>query len=215
MKNSIGKFKAVWILAVVIVSVMSSCEKRPIGLDTSLNVGNILLSDNTIISPSGYDKADQTAVGIIFYTSADTVLVVGTRELGKFIYADSLGTISNVNNDSHSLCGTENTAAIMSSGVKSPAVNVVKAFKSPVSGWSLPSAGELRKLSQNIQRVRAAMAVVGGDAFSVEQYLSSSQDGSSTESEKMYYYSVSLANGFVTSTSKRVAHNVRPTLRLR
>jgi hypothetical protein len=215
MRIVISKIKAVLALVVAIASIMSSCEERPTGLDTSLSVGNILLSDNTIISPSGYDKTNQTGVGIIFYTSADTVLVVGTRELGKFIYADSLGTISNVNNDSHSLCGTENTAAIMSSGIKSPAVNAVNAFKSPVSGWSLPSAGELRQLSQNIQKVRAAMAVVGGDAFSVEQYLSSSQDGSSTESEKMYYYSVSLTNGFVTSTNKQVAHNVRPILRLR
>lgn len=202
-------------LLLLTVAMAASCEERPVMEDTSLSVGNILLTDNTIISPSGFDRNSQTAAGVIFYAKGDTVLVVGTKELGKFLYTDSIGTVSSVTNDKYSLCGTENTAAIMASEFNSPAVDAVNKYASPVSGWALPSAGELVRLSQNLKTVSRTMAVIGGDAFSSEQYLSSSQDGSSSESEEVYYYGVSLEKGFVTSISKAVPNNVRPVMRIR
>lgn len=195
--------------------VMASCEERPVTADTSISVGNILLADNTIISPADFDKQSQTAAGVIFYAKGDTVLVVGTKELGKYLYTDSIGTVSSVTNDKVSLCGTENTAAIMASDFSSPAVEAVNRYTSSVSGWALPSAGELIKLSQNLSVVRKTMAVIGGDDFTSEQYLSSSQDGSSAESTEMYYYGVSLEKGFVISVNKTIPGNVRPVLRLR
>ena len=70
-------------------------------------------------------------------------------------------------------------------------------------------------MSANLFVVRHSMEVIGGDAFSDGQYLSSSQDGASSESEQMYYYSVSLRNGFVTSTVKTTPARVRPVLRIR
>lgn len=194
---------------------VSSCEEHTDIYDNTIKVGSILLSDNTITAPAGYDTDSHQAAGIIFYVNKDTVLVVGLKELGRHQYADSLGTVSSVMNDMFSKCGTENTAAIMASDIKSPAVEAVKNYLSPVSGWALPSAGELKALSENLPRVASAMKIVKGDAFSREQYVSSSQDGASSESEQMYYYSVSLQNGFVTSTVKTVAGKVRPVLRLR
>ena len=193
---------------------LTSCDDRPDVIDKSLRVGNILLSDNTITSPEGFDKENKTAVGVIFYQSGDTILVVGTKELGKYIYTDSIGTVSNVKNDSYSLCGTENTAAILASEFRSPAVETVKRYSCPISGWALPSAGELKKLSLNLERIKTTMKVIGGDDFSTSQYLSSSQDGASAESQRMFYYGVSLQNGFVTSVNKAIANNVRPILRL-
>ena len=201
---------AVCLLAVV------SCEEHTDIYDNRVSVGNILLSDNTLISPYGYDKDCHMAVGVVFYTNKDTALVVGLRELGEYQYSDSLGTISSVTNDDYSKCGVENTAAIMAAeDMYCPAVEAVMQYSSPVSGWALPSAGELRALSANLPVVRRAMEVVGGDDFSDGQYISSSQDGSSSESEQMYYYSVSLRNGFVTSTVKTTPSRVRPVLRLR
>ena len=202
-------------LAVISALAMASCEEHVEIYDSSIKVGNILLSDNTVISPYGYDRDSHMAVGVIFYTHEDTVLVVGTKELGSHIYTDSIGTVSNVTNDVVSLCGAENTAAILSSEFHSPAVEAVKAFCSPVSGWVLPSAGELKALSRNLAVVSVSMKAIGGDAFTTRQYLSSSQDGSSTDSEKMYYYSVSLENGFVTSVLKSTEGCVRPVLRIR
>ena len=201
---------AVCLLAVV------SCEEHTEIYDNRVSVGNILLSDNTLISPYGYDKDCHLAVGVVFYTNKDTALVVGLRELGEYQYTDSLGTVSSVTNDDYSKRGVENTAAIMADEeMYSPAVEAVMQYSSPVSGWALPSAGELRALAANLPIVRHSMGIVGGDAFSDGQYLSSSQDGSSAESEQMYYYSVSLRNGFVTSTVKTTPGRVRPVLRIR
>ena len=201
---------AVCLLAVV------SCEEHTDIYDNRVSVGNILLSDNTLISPYGYDKDCHLAVGVVFYTNRDTALVVGLKELGEYQYTDSLGTVSSVTNDDYSKRGVENTAAIMADEeMFSPAVEAVMHYSSPVSGWALPSAGELRALAASLPIVRHSMEVVGGDAFSDGQYLSSSQDGSSAESEQMYYYSVSLHNGFVTSTVKTTPGRVRPVLRIR
>ena len=204
------------VMTAVCLLTVVSCEEHTDIYDNRVSVGNILLSDNTLISPHGYDKDCHMAVGVVFYTNRDTALVVGLRELGEYQYSDSLGTISSVTNDDYSKCGVENTAAIMAAeDMYCPAVEAVMQYSSPVSGWALPSAGELRALSKNLYVVRHAMEVVGGDDFSDGQYLSSSQDGSSSESEQMYYYSVSLRNGFVTSTVKTTPNRVRPVLRLR
>ena len=167
----------------VCLMALVSCEEHTDIYDNRVSVGNILLSDNTLISPYGYDKDCHQAVGVVFYTSRDTALVVGLRELGEYEYTDSMATVSGVKNDA--------------------------------SGWALPSAGELRALSASLPVVRHAMEVVGGDPFSDGQYLSSSQDGATSESSQMYYYSVSLRNGFLTSTLKQTPGRVRPVLRIR
>lgn len=203
--------------AVAVISALAtaSCEEHVDIYDSSIRVGNVLLSDNTVVSPYGYDRDSHMAVGVIFYANEDTALVVGTKELGRHAYTDSIGTVSNVGNDVFSLCGAENTAAILSSTLHSPAVEAVKSFRSPISGWVLPSARELRTLSRNLAVVSGSMKAVGGDAFTARQYVSSSQDGSSSDSERMYYYSVSLENGFVTSVLKSTEGCVRPVLRIR
>ena len=194
---------------------LSSCEEHTDIYDRSIKVGSVLLSDNTVIAPGGYNSKEHLAVGIVFYVNKDTALVVGLKELGSYQFSDSLETVSNVANDAYSKNGMENTAAIMASGIHSPAVEAVRNYLSPVSGWALPSAGELRTLADNLSVVSATMRIVKGDAFSDSQYVSSSQDGSSSESEQMYYLSVSLKNGYVTSTVKTTPGRVRPVLRLR
>ena len=204
-----------WLAVVLATLCMVSCYDHTDIYDSTIRVGSILLSDNTVISPVGYDASEHQAAGVIFYVNKDTALVVGLRELGCHQFSDTLSSVSGVVNDADSKCGTENTAAIVASGINSPAVESVLHYPSPVSGWVLPSAGELRALSANRCVVENTIRVVRGDAFSTGQYVSSSQDGSSSESEQMYYLSVSLANGFVTSTVKTSPGAVRPVMRIR
>lgn len=191
-----------------------SCENHTDEFDNSPKVGSILLSDGTVVSAEGFKADGLSAVGVIFYVKRDTILVVGTKELGSYAYADSLVTISGVTNDYTSLCGTENTAAIMASGIASPAVNVVNKYTTYFSSWALPSAGELRALSASLPIVSRTMKLIGGDDFQSGQYVSSSGDGTSSGSEQMYYYSVSLQSSYVTSTIKTMSGLVRPILRL-
>ena len=111
---------------------MTSCEEHTDEFDGSLRVGNILLADNSVVSPQGYDADGQQAVGVIFYCNRDTALVVSTHELGSYAYADSLGTVGSVDSDSRTLCGAENTAALLVSEIPTPAAEAVADFRSPM-----------------------------------------------------------------------------------
>ena len=134
-------------IALISVLAMASCEEHTDIYDSSIKVGNILLSDNTVVSPYGYDRDSHMAVGVIFYTNEDTALVVGTKELGRHVYTDSIGTVSNVTNDAVSLCGAENTAAILSSTFRHPVLNI-----------SFPCGRSCEELSQSSLRLGAALS---------------------------------------------------------
>ena len=176
-------------MAVAVMGGVTSCEEHTDEYDGSLRVGNILLADNTVVSPQGYDAEGKQAVGVIFYCNRDTALVISTHELGCYAYADSLGTVGSVDSDSRTLCGAENTAALLVSEIPTPAAEAVAAFRSPMASWALPSAGELRALAAMLPVVENSMRIIGGEPFDDGQYLSSTQDGSTSESEQMYYLS--------------------------
>lgn len=200
-------------------TTLISCEEHEDEFDHSIShrvyVGDILLEDSRVVSHFLCDSLKEKAAGVVFYVNQDTAWVVSTKELGDFSYADSLATIGSVESDIQSMCGVENTAALLLSEVSSPAAEAVASFHSPLSSWALPSCGELKKLSEHLPTVSSSMQRIGGDEFSDSQYLSSTQDGSSSESEQMYYLSVTLRNGFITSTIKSKPGRVRPVLRIR
>ena len=202
-------------MAVAVMGGVTSCEEHTDEYDGSLRVGNILLADNSVVSPQGYDAEGKQAIGVIFYCNRDTALVISTHELGSYAYADSLGTVGSVDSDSRTLCGAENTAALLVSEIPTPAAEAVAAFRSPMASWTLPSAGELRALAAMLPVVENSMRIIGGEPFDDGQYLSSTQDGSTSESEQMYYLSVAVRSGFVTSTIKTTPGRVRPVLRVR
>jgi hypothetical protein len=187
-----------------VVGVLTSCEEHSDIYDDTLKVGNIYLSNDRVVSPEGYNPDTDDAVGVIFYVHEDTALVVGKQEMGSFIYSDSLGTIPNVVNDAVSLSGMQNTAAIRASEFAKhfPALRALEANTSKVTGWSLPSAGDLRALSVTLGMVSRSMALISSDDFSREQYFSTSQDGTTSSTEQENYFTVSLSTGSVTSTFK-------------
>ena len=218
MNKTIAFFKektALLMMAVAVMGGFSSCEEHSDEYDSSLRVGNILLTDNSIVSPQGYDSNSHKAVGVIFYANRDTALVVSAHELGCYAYADSLGTIGSIDNDSRSLCGTENTAALLVSEIVTPAAEAVADYSTPQTSWALPSAGELMALAAMLPIVERSMELIGGEPFADGQYVSSTQDGSTSESEQMYYLSVAVRSGFVTSTIKTTPARIRPVLRIR
>ena len=67
------KRKAVMLgLAVTVMGGLTSCEEHTDEYDGSLRVGNILLADNSVVSPQGFDSNCDKAVGGIVYTNRDT-----------------------------------------------------------------------------------------------------------------------------------------------
>ena len=137
------------------------------------------------------------AVGVVIGTRQDTVWVVNTKELGQFSYLDTLSTVSDVSSNEMLLCGLENTAAILKSKRNSPAVNAIMAYPSSVTGWALPSIGELKMLSANLETIRKSMQTIKGDIFSSSPYLSSTSDGSSSQTEELYAKCIMLQSGYI------------------
>lgn len=178
-----------------------------------LQVGNILLSNNTVTTPAKFRPATDNAVGVIFYASKDTAYVIAKHELGMFCYAMQDAEISNVSTSVSLLNGKANTAALLAETKNSsPAAQATSSYDGVLTGWYLPSVAELKILSTYRNTVAASMTLIGGDAFSEEQYASSTQDGTSTANTQMYYYCVSLVNGFVTANEKTNKARVRPVL---
>lgn len=193
-------------------SLITACEDHDEMFDSGIKVGNILLSDNIFIAPGMYDEQTMTAVGVVFYASNDTALVIAPVELGDQCFSENTGTIEGVSTDSYSLNGLTSTAAMAVAGLNSPAAEACLNYRSPVSGWYLPSAGELRVLSKNLGKVTVAMRVIKGEDFDDVQYMSSSQDNSSSSNSIINCYCVSLLRGYAVSVNKTEPHRVRPAL---
>lgn len=203
------------VAAVLLSFHLASCSEHLEDWHNSVAVGSILLSDNSIISSKGYDASNMTAMGVVIGTRADSIWVVSTKNWGQYAYLDTLMTVSNVSADEAALCGIDNTSAILQSERKSPAVDAITHDSSPVKGWALPSIGELRMLSANIRTVGKVMETIGGDAFLMEPYLSSTQDGSSSQTEELYAKCISLHSGYISSILKTDPAQVRPILRMK
>ena len=206
----------IWAVAMMLLSFqMSSCSEHIEDWHGNVNTGSILLSDNSIISVHGYDVSKMTAVGVVIGTRKDSIWVVSTKNLGQAAYLDTLMSVSNVSADENTLCGIDNTSAILKSERKSPAVKTIIDFPSPVKGWALPSIGELRMLSANIGTIGKVMETIDGDTFLAVPYLSSTQDGSSTQTEELYAKCISLHSGYISSILKTDSAQVRPILRMK
>ena len=194
---------------------LTSCSEHEDNIYTHITTGSILLSDNRIVSATGYDASTMQAIGVVMGIREDSVWVVSNKELGQYAYLDTLQTVDNVSSDAYALCGTENTAALLQSDRKAYAARAVAGMASPVRGWSLPSIGELRMLSAALPAVGKSMEVIGGDKFLTSQYLSSTQDGSNSQTEELYANCITLQSGYVTSMSKTEKAEVRAVLRIK
>ena len=92
MKKYIKNNAAMLMMAVAVMGGMTSCEEHSDEFDGSLRVGNILLADNSVVSPQGYDADGQQAVGVIFYCNRDTALRAMTRMVSKPSVSSSIAT---------------------------------------------------------------------------------------------------------------------------
>ena len=69
-------------LAFLTTYLLSSCADHDDMFDSGIKVGNILLSDNTMVAPGSYDAGSMHAVGVVFYAKGDTAIAVAPVELG-------------------------------------------------------------------------------------------------------------------------------------
>lgn len=205
--------RKILIAAAASLSLMS-CEEHLTTLDSSKEVGYIVLANNDIVSPQGYDGSRHHAIGVIFHVSGDTAYAVCARECQAAPFSLSGVSVDGISKSTSDMKGFENTVAIITSGkARSEAVDEILALRDPA--WYLPSAGELRALSMSLPAVERSMAAIGGDPFANDYYLSSTEDGSSASSSDMYCYCVSVRNGYTASTMKSEPHLVRAFMRFK
>lgn len=207
---------------VFMMTILSfSCSDHVEDIDhytySDVKPGNVLLLNNKIVRleklTTSSEKKD--VIGVVMHVAHDSAWVVSTKELGRKAYLDTLMSVSNVSTDINALCGKENTAALLVSGQKSPAAEAAYHFSSPIYGWSLPSIGELRILSSNLDVVTKTMDAIGGDPFKKDQYVSSSEDGSSEDTKKIAAYCITLQTGYISSIGKLDKGYVRAVLRMK
>lgn len=214
--------KNLLLLALTMVSVMVmglgiSCSEHVDDFEHfNVKVGDILLSDNNFVQVERYDTL-KNAIGVVIHVSNDSVWVVSSKDFGQQSYLDTLMNINNVSSTLSDLNGRENTASMLLSGRYSEAAVAATSMDniSSVYGWYLPSIGELRLISDNLGTIKASMEKIGGDPFSSHPYLSSSQDGSSNETQNLYAYCITLQSGLVSSLLKTERGEVRAVLRMK
>lgn len=188
------------------------CADHDDMFDSGIRVGNIVLADNTMVTPESYNANTMTPVGVVFYASNDSAWVIAPVELGDYAFSNSDVAITGVSTDTYSLDGLTSTAAMAVSQNEMPAAKACLDYKSALSGWFLPSAGELRMLAHNLDKVKLSMEIIGGQRFDDIQYMSSSQDNSSSSNNEIFCYCVSLLRGYAVSVPKNEAHRVRPAM---
>lgn len=216
MKNNL-LLLALAMVSVMVMGLGISCSEHEDYFEHfNVKVGDILLSDNNFVQAERYDSS-RNAIGVVMHVSNDSVWVVSYKDFGQRSYLDTLMSVNSVSSTLSDLNGRENTAALFLSGRYSEAAVAATSMDniSTVYGWYLPSIGELRLISDNLGTITASMNKIGGDTFSSSPYLSSSQDGSSNETQNLYAYCITLQSGLVSSILKTERGQVRAVLRMK
>ena len=159
--------KKLLLLPLLLLAALASAQ--------SVHVGDILCTDNSIVSPADFPSSGKTALGVVFYVdSSDThgwavSLSDQTSSIqwsASWFYGYDIPGLPNFSNGRtalHDLNGYANTNIIRSSGDKYdfPAAWAVDYD----NGWYLPSAGQLRYLYACSAEIRSSMLIAGGQTL--------------------------------------------------
>lgn len=142
-----------------------------IGLGQTVNIGDILCTDGSIVSPDGYLSSGRTAKGIVFYVDENNQhgWAVHLDYQGGVHWSLSYEDIPTLHNYQrfreaiNDFDGHENTRKIRQAGDAStyPAAWAVDFDH----GWYLPAAGQIRYLYGYIPEVNSSLNLVGGTPF--------------------------------------------------
>lgn len=218
-------YEPIFILSLLILSLLTSCEKEDEVITNSISAGNIYCSDGSTVHPSNYEGSGKKAVGVIFWVNTDEnasgtkALAVGLEDLNPALWADTLVSVPNVSDDLLAFNGGSNTASIISWGIdesrKTTAItNAYNYTPLGVVGWFVPSHGEAKYLYTQKNNVESSFKICGGKNFS-EWYWTSTQDGSGNDNSKLNALLISLKEGNSTVSTKKNSFPVRPVIAIK
>lgn len=223
--------KLIYILSLFTAALMAACEKHVEPVDLTLKVGNVYRIDGTIV-PVDYHRGQGTdapqAVGIITAVGTPednySALVMALRDLDGTYWFTAKKAETEVSSDIQAFNGKENTAMLLSEYAEDKELDPMGAVMAStysvggISGWHLPSVGEMRSVADNRFVIRRTLQLLGPDVaddFTGDWYLTSTVDGSSGETSELYNYCIIMPEGRFWSELKTHQHKVRPFLMLR
>ena len=144
----------------------------------SVNIGDILCTDGSTVSPASFPTSGKTAQGIVFYvdgTDSHGWAVALNNQSPSIKWCSEgqygfdipdLPNIANARAAMHDLDGNGNTGIIRRQGNSSqyPAAWAVDYD----NGWYLPSGGQLRYLYSYAPEINASLQIVGGTSIPID-----------------------------------------------
>lgn len=182
-----------------------------------VSIGDVLCDDGTTVPAKQWAKSGKTAAGVVFYVDETKRhgWALALRDKGNQRWGEE-GDIDGIpnSNENEALAdynGKGNTAAILATGGSYPSVQSIETS----AGWYLPSAGQLRVLTQNLPKVnqtlkRLIRKDVPAMLFAKGAYWSSSE----TPDGRAWYVvdTGSLSNFFRTGYEKTQLYYVRAVI---
>lgn len=205
------------------IILLSSCQPHEELIDYSLKTGNIYCSNGNIIPPEIYEE-EMNGIGVVVSIGKEednfNAIAVAKKDIGFYAYSDTLMDLK-TSGEYITLDGKENTAILITGSIEKNAYDVPAAkaaysyMVGQVSGWHLPSAGELRDMVTQKGAIKRSLELIGGEWLNEEEwYQSSTQDATNDETAKLYNLNVS-SNGRIKSGMKTENRPVRPFIVIR
>lgn len=209
------------VLILLVTAFLASCDEHVQYPDNSLCVGDIVMSDGSVLRPAAAEGSGLAPAAVVFYVNHDETVqgngyAVYLSSVDDLAFADSLGVKQGTSASVTSHDGNENTYGMyVCSTVSSPAAQRV--FDMWICGQSayVPSVSQLRLLYASLDIVNASIARFGGQCLSVRTpscWYWTSTEVAGQEDNKAWLYS--LSSGAIQETPKTERHSVRPVITL-
>lgn len=214
-------------LWIILISsfIISSCTKHEEPIDTSFQVGNILLANGSVVHPSQYDCEKDNAIGVVFWCNDgskdnnDKGYAVAIRDLGEGLLIDSNDNIANVSEDENKFDGLSNTVSIVQfarkDSIDCAAAEMAINYNPGMSGWYIGSVAQQKEISKNKYKVYDSFNLIKNSESFSGWYWTSTENGSGQETSQIAAYTISLENGSVTSSNKKDKYKIRPIITIK
>lgn len=217
-----------FITALLAAVSLGACDEHEEMVDLTLKVGNVYRMDGSIVPAEHHRQQMQSApqpIGVVVAVGGQddgfSALVVGLHDLeGEYCFSAKTAE-TDAGRDIKAFDGKENTTTLLTEYQEDKALDPMGAIAAAtysaggITGWHLPSVGEMMAIVKNRSTIRATLNMLGADDFCDEWYQTSTVDGSSDETAVMYNYCVIMPEGRVWGENKTKPHRVRPFMILR
>ena len=205
----------------LLAAALVSCDEHIQYPDNSLSVGDVVMSDGSVLRPEAVALSRLKPVAVVFYVNHDADVqgdgfAVWLQSMPDLRFAEALGVRQGTSSDISDFDGNANTYAMYTcADVESPlAANVFDMWLYGQSAY-VPSVGQMRLLYSSVSTVNIVLDVIGGDTLDIRPsscwYWTSTEVEDQDENKAWLY---SLSSGAMQETPKTESHSMRPIITL-